>query len=169
MISKKMQEMLNEQYHKEIYSAHLYLSMCSYFLDRDLDGFANYFKVQAQEELMHAAKQFDYMHEIDGKISMKSIDAPPNEFDSIIDCFEQTLAHEREVTKSIYSLVKQALDEGDFASHTFLQWFVTEQVEEESSVKTLLKKLEMIGDNSSALYLLNDELSKRVLVANSAA
>ncbi len=169
MISPKMQEMLNEQYHKEIYSAHMYLSMCSYFLDRDLDGFANYFKVQAQEELMHSEKQFNYMHEVDGKITMKAIAAPPNEFESIIDCFEKTLAHEKEVTKSIYSLVRQALDEGDFATHTFLQWFITEQVEEEASVKTLLKKLEMIGDNSSALYLLNDELSKRVLTANNEA
>ncbi len=165
MISQKMQHMLNEQYHKELFSANLYMAMCSYFLDRDLDGFANYFKVQAQEELMHADKQFVYMHEVDGKITMQAIEAPPCDFDSIIDCFEKTLAHEKEVTQSIYSLVKQALEEGDFASHTFLQWFVTEQVEEEASVKTLLKKLEMIGDNSSALYLLNDELSKRVLAA----
>jgi ferritin len=163
MISKKMEQMLNDQYNKEVYSAHLYLSMCSYFLDRDLDGFANYFKIQSKEELMHAEKQFEYVHDVDGKITMGAIEAPGNEFESIIDCFQQTLAHEKEVTQSIYGLVKQALAEGDFATHTFLQWFITEQVEEESSVKALLKKLEMIGDNSSALYLLNDELLKRVL------
>lgn len=159
-----MEQMLNDQYNKEVYSAHLYQSMCSYFLDRDLDGFANYFKVQAKEELLHAEKQFDYMHEVDGKITINAVEAPPALFDSIIDCFQKTLAHEKEVTQSIYGLVKQALEEGDFATHTFLQWFITEQVEEEASVKTLLKKLEMIGDSSSALYLLNDELLKRLLV-----
>lgn len=163
MISEKMEQMLNDQYNKEVFSAHLYLSMCSYFLDRDLDGFANYFRIQAKEELQHAEKQFDYVHEVDGKITVGAVEAPSSEFESIIDCFEQTLAHEKLVTKSIYALVKQALEEGDFATHTFLQWFITEQVEEEASVKALLKKLEMIGDNSSALYLLNDELLKRVL------
>ncbi|MFT5883722.1 MAG: ferritin [Arcticibacterium sp.] len=165
MISKKMEQMLNEQYNREVYSANLYLSMCSYFLDRDLDGFANYFRIQAKEELQHAEKQFDYVHEVDGKITVGAYEAPASEFESIIDCFEQTLVHEKYVTKSIYGLVKQALEEGDYATHTFLQWFVTEQVEEESNVKALLKKLEMIGDNSSALYLLNDELLKRVLIA----
>ncbi|MCL4152431.1 UNVERIFIED_CONTAM: hypothetical protein GTU68_006670 [Idotea baltica] len=163
MISEKMEQMLNDQYNKEVFSAHLYLSMCSYFLDRDLDGFANYFRIQSKEELQHAEKQFDYVHDVDGKITVGAVDAPDTEFKSIIDCFEQTLAHEKLITQSIYGLVRQALEEGDFATHTFLQWFITEQVEEESSVKALLKKLEMIGDNSSALYLLNDELLKRVL------
>ncbi|MGR3811716.1 ferritin [Jiulongibacter sp. NS-SX5] len=168
MISDKMQQMLNEQYNKEVYSAHLYLSMCSYFMDRDLDGFANYFRVQSQEELQHADKQFDYVHDVDGKITILPVEAPPAEFESIIDCFEQTLAHEQYVTKSIYALVKQALEEGDFATHTFLQWFITEQVEEEATVKNLLSKLKMIGDNTSALYLLNDELLQRQLGAEGA-
>lgn len=163
MISPKMEQMLNDQYNKEVYSAQLYQSMASYFLDRDLDGFANYFKIQAKEELMHADKQFDYVHEVDGKITLQAIEAPPAAFDSIMDCFEKTLEHEKYVTRSIYSLVEQALDEKDFATHTFLQWFVTEQVEEEATVKNIIKKLEMIGDNSSALYLLNDELLKRTL------
>jgi ferritin len=164
MVSKKMEQMLNEQYNKEVFSANLYLAMCSYFLDRDLDGFANYFKIQSKEELQHAEKQFDYLHEVDGKITVGAVEAPESNFASIIDCFEQTLAHEKEITKSIYALAKQSLAEGDFATHTFLQWFIAEQVEEEASVKSLLKKLEMIGDSSSALYLLNDELLKRVLM-----
>ena len=164
MVSKKMEHMLNEQYNKEVYSANLYLSMCSYFLDRDLDGFANYFKIQSKEELQHAEKQFDYLHEVDGKITVGAVEAPESNFASIIDCFEQTLAHEKEVTKSIYALAKQSLTEGDFATHTFLQWFIKEQVEEEASVKSLFKKLEIIGDSSSALYLLNYELLKRVLM-----
>lgn len=161
MISEKMEQMLNDQYRKEVYSAHLYMSMCSYFMDRDLDGFANYFKLQAKEELEHADKQFDYIHDIDGKITMQAIDAPPSDFESIEACFKMTLEHEQYVTKSIYSLVEQALAEKDFATHTFLQWFVTEQVEEESTVKTLIKKIERIGDNSSALYLLDEELLRR--------
>ncbi|MCL4143657.1 UNVERIFIED_CONTAM: hypothetical protein GTU68_048754 [Idotea baltica] len=164
MISKKMEQMLNDQYNKEVFSANLYLSMCSYFLDRDLDGFANYFRIQSKEELQHAEKQFDYVHEVDGKITVGAYEAPVANFDSILDCFQQTLEHEKFVTKSIYGLVKQSLEEGDYATHTFLQWFVTEQVEEEANVKALLKKLEMIGDNSSALYLLNDELLKRTLI-----
>ncbi|SOE22489.1 ferritin [Spirosomataceae bacterium TFI 002] len=165
MISKKMEQMLNDQYNKEVYSANLYLSMSSYFLDRDLDGFANYFLIQSKEELMHAEKQFNYVHEIDGKITIQAIAAPPATFDSMMDCFVKTLEHEKYVTKSIYDLVEQALAEKDFATHTFLQWFVTEQVEEEATVKNLIKKLEMIGDNSSALFLLNDELLRRTLDA----
>lgn len=168
MISQKMEQMLNDQYNKEVYSANLYLSMSSYFLDRDLDGFANYFLIQSKEELMHGEKQFNYVHEVDGKITMQAIAAPPAEFDSIMDCFVKTLEHEKYVTRSIYDLVEQALAEKDFATHTFLQWFVTEQVEEEATVKNLIKKLEMIGDNSSALFLLNDELLRRTLDAPAA-
>jgi ferritin len=84
MISNKMEQMLNEQYNKEVYSAHLYLSMCSYFLDRDLDGFANYFKIQSKEELQHAEKQFDYVHEVDGKITIKTVNAPESNFETIL-------------------------------------------------------------------------------------
>ena len=160
-ISPKMEAMLNEQYNKEIYSSHLYLSMCSYFLDNDLSGFANFFQIQAKEEQMHAQKQFNYIHDVDGRIRFQTVAAPPFEFGSIKEAFDMTLAHEKEVTRSIYSLVDQALADRDYATHTFLQWFITEQVEEEASIKTLVKKLEMIGDNSSALYLLNDELGRR--------
>lgn len=156
-----MEKLLNEQINKEIFSSNLYLSMCSYFLDKELDGFANFFRVQAQEELFHANKQFDYVHNVGGKVSMMAIDAPETNFKSIVHVFELTLKHEQLVSKSINNLVKNALAESDFATHAFLQWFITEQVEEEANVNNLLSKLKMIGDNSSALYLLNTELKAR--------
>ncbi len=161
MISKKMEKMLNEQINMEIYSSNLYLSMCSYFLDKELDGFANYFRVQSQEELYHAQKQFDYIHNAGGKLTMMSIPAPETSFKSIVQVFEITLKHEQLVTKSINELAKLSIAENDFATHAFLQWFLTEQVEEEAAVINLLAKLKMIGDNASALYLLNAELKQR--------
>lgn len=164
MLTNKMEELINDQFNKELYSVNLYLSMSSYFKSRDLDGFAHFFRIQAQEEQMHAMKQFDYIHQVDGVIVMKEVAAPQTKFKSIKQVFELSLAHEKSVTKSIYNIVEQALKDKDFATHAFFQWFITEQVEEEATVKTLIKKIEMIGDNSSALYLLNDELAKRPAV-----
>lgn len=161
MISEKIQVLLNEQFTHELYSANLYLSICSYFEDQDLDGFANFFRLQAQEEMQHAMKQFDFIHQVDGKVRMQAIDAPQTEFDSMQAAFELALEHEQFVTKSIHKIVKSAIDEADFATHAFLQWFVTEQVEEEATIKNILRKIQMIGDNSSALFLLNSELAKR--------
>lgn len=164
MISKKMEKMLNEQINKELYSSHLYLSICSYFMDKELDGFANFFRVQAQEELFHANKQFDFVHDVGGKVVMMAVEAPESSFKNIIQIFEVTLKHEQEVSKSINSIAKQAMTENDFATYAFLQWFITEQVEEEATVNNLLAKLRMIGDNSSALYLLNAELKQRTFI-----
>lgn len=161
MISKEMEKLINDQFNKELYSVNLYLSMSSYFTARDLDGFAHFFRVQAMEEQMHAMKQFDYIHQVDGVITMQEVAAPQTKFNSIKEVFELSLAHEKSVTQSIYNIVDQSLKDKDFATHAFFQWFITEQVEEEATVKTLIKKIEMIGDNSSALYLFNDELSKR--------
>jgi len=161
MISNNMQKLINDQYHRELFSAHMYFSICSYYLDKDLDGFANFFRVQAEEELMHALKQFDYLHQVDGKITYQAIDAPPTDFESIMDTFNQTLEHERYITRHIHAIVKAALEEGDFATHNFFQWFVQEQVEEEALMRTLIAKLKLIGNNKSALYLLNEELMQR--------
>jgi ferritin len=161
MITKKMEKALNEQINKEMYTSNLYLSMCSYFLDKDLDGIANFFRVQSQEELFHAQKQFDYIHDAGGKATISALDAPPTNFKSTIEVFQKTLAHEQLVSKSINNLAKLAMQESDFATYAFLQWFLTEQVEEEATVNNLLSKLKMIGDNTSALYLLNTELKTR--------
>lgn len=163
MISPKIQDLLNKQFNMELYSANLYLAMSSYFLSKDLDGFANFFRIQAQEEQMHAMKQFDYIHQVDGRMYFSLVDAPQNEFESILDVFTLTLEHEQKVTASINNLVGAALEEKDYATYSFLQWFVNEQVEEEASIKSLIQKIKMIGDNSSALYLLNAELLQRTL------
>lgn len=165
MASEKMLQLLNDQFNRELYSVNLYLSMASFCLSEDLDGFANFYKVQAQEETFHAMKQFDYIHQIEGKVTMQALAEPPAIFSSLIHLFEETIKHEKEVSKSINQLVQQALSESDFATHTFLQWFITEQVEEENTMQTLLKKLKMIGDNQSALYLMNEELGRRVFTA----
>lgn len=161
MISDRISNLLNEQYQKEVYSAQLYLAMCSYFLEQDLDGFAHFFRLQADEELVHAAKQFDYVHEVDGKMTIGAIDAPQTEFGSMREAFETALAHEQEVTRSINNIVKAALEEGDFATHNFLNWFVQEQVEEEASMRSIIAKVKLAEGNNSAIFLLNEELMGR--------
>ncbi|MEM6347389.1 MAG: ferritin [Bacteroidota bacterium] len=161
MISEKMAKLINDQYHREVFSVYQYLAMSSYFLDQDLDGFANFFRVQADEESLHAMKQFDYLHEVDGKIEHQAIGAANNGFDSILDAFEKGLEHERYITKHIHLIVKAALEENDFATYDFFQWFVREQVEEESVMRSMIAKLKMISDNKSALYLMNEELLQR--------
>ena len=153
MISDKIEEMLNEQFNREMYSAHLYLSICSYFETQDLEGFAHFFRLQAQEELGHAMKQFDYVHRVDGRIEMKEIPAPQSEFASIMDAFQVTLEHEREITHHINHLAKTSLEVGDLATYTFLQWFIQEQVEEEENVRNIIGKLKLAGNNTSTLYL----------------
>jgi ferritin len=162
MASEKMLQLLNDQINRELYSVNLYLSMASYCLSEDLDGFANFYRVQAQEETFHAMKQFDYIHQVEGKVTMQALPQPPSEFSSLIHLLEQTILHEKVVSKAINELAHLSLTESDFATHTFLQWFITEQVEEENTMQTLLKKLKMIGDNQSALYLMNEELGRRV-------
>lgn len=161
MISKKMEDLLNEQINKEMFSANMYWAISAWFLSQDLDGFANYFKVQMQEEMFHAEKQFNYLDDVGGEIIIGAVAKPEFKFQSVLDAFEFTLAHEKTVTQSIFNLVKVAMEEHDYATHTFLQWFITEQVEEEAVVNQIISKLKMIGDNSSALYLLNTELATR--------
>lgn len=161
MISERMQSMLNDQFHKELAAANQYLAISSWFERRDLDGFAHFFRLQAQEELTHAMKQFDYLHQVHGHVEMESIVKPRNEFEGNVQVFEFALNHERNVTKSINMVMKAAVEEGDFATQTFLQWFVQEQVEEEALVSNILGKLRLIGDNSSALFLMNEDLGKR--------
>ena len=161
VISKRIEDLLNAQFTREMYSVNLYLSITSYFADLQLDGFANFFRIQAQEEMQHAMKQFDYVHTVDGKVTISAIAAPQTAFASIKDAFEVSLKHEQEVTRRIHEIVKAAIEESDFATQSFLQWFVTEQVEEESLIKNIIRKLEMVSDNSSAMYLLNEELARR--------
>lgn len=162
MISEKLNKLLNEQVQKEFYSAYLYLSMEAYFANQNLDGFANHFHVQVQEERDHAMKIFNYINQKGGKVELLKIDAPEIDFQSAEEVFEFTLKHEQFVTASIYNLVDNAIEEKDHGTNQFLQWFVTEQVEEEATADKLLRKLKLIKDDSNGMFMLDAELAQRV-------
>ena len=168
MITTKIGQLINEQISKEQYAAQYYLSMSAWFSARDLDGIANYFRVQSKEELMHADKMFDFLNDVGGEIVIGEIPQPPHEFTSATEVFEKALEHEKIVTKSIFNILKNANEEGDFATVSFLQWFVNEQVEEEASASQLVTKIKMVSDNPSALYLFDQELAQRVFTPDPA-
>ena len=162
MISEKLNKLLNEQVQKEFYSAYLYLGMEAYFANQNMDGFANFFRVQVQEERDHAMKFFDYINQKGGKVELLPIDAPEINFKTAEEVFEFTLKHEQFVTKSIYNIVDTALEEKDHGTNSFLQWFVTEQVEEEATADKYLRKLKLIKNDSNGLFMLDAELAQRV-------
>lgn len=162
MISDKINKLLNEQVQKEFYSAYLYLGMEAYFANQNLDGFANFFRVQVQEERDHAMKFFNYINQTGGKVELLQIDAPELNFNSAEEIFAYTLKHEQFVTKSIYSIVDNALEEKDHGTNSFLQWFVIEQVEEEATADKNLRKLKLIKDDPNGLFMLDAELAQRV-------
>ena len=157
-----MEKALNEQINAEMYSSYLYLSMESYFQSIGLAGFASWMRMQAQEEMFHAMKIYDFVYERGGRVILAAIDQPPAEWKSALDVFENVLSHEQKVTGLINDLVNLALDERDHATNIFLQWFVTEQVEEEAGVGSVLDKLKLVGDDTSGLFVLEQELGKRV-------
>jgi ferritin len=163
MLSPRIQDAFNSQINAELFSSYLYLSMSAYCDSQNLAGMANWMRIQAQEEHTHAMKFFDFVNERDGRVLLTQIEAPKTEWTSPLDVFEETLAHEQKVTGLINGLVDLSLEEKDHASNTFLQWFVTEQVEEESTAKTIVDKLKLIGDNPVALYMLDGELGQRTL------
>ena len=162
MISKKMQDALNEQVTAEFYSAHLYLAMSAYLESIDLPGYANWMRVQYQEEVSHGMKMFDYVIERDGRALVKAFEAPPSEWDSALSVFEAVYEHEQKVTSLINNLVDIAMSEKDHASHIFLQWFVNEQVEEEATAKGIFQHLKMLGDSKAGLFQIDRELGQRV-------
>ena len=162
MISKKIEKALNKQINAELYSAYLYLSMVAYFESVNLPGFANWMKVQTQEELMHAMKIYDFVNERGGRVVLKAIEAPPTEWDSPLDAFEATYKHEQKVTGLINNLVNLAIEEKDHATSSFLQWFVNEQVEEESSVDKVAQKLKMVEKSPGGVFMIDSELGQRV-------
>ncbi len=157
-----MNKSLNDQFNAELYSAYLYLSMAAYFEDTNLPGFANWMKVQVQEEQFHASKFYNYINERGGKVKLAQIDAPPADWKSALDIFEATLSHEQKVTGLINDLMFAARDERDNAAEIFLQWFVAEQVEEEDNAGTLLGQLKLVKDNPHALFMIDRELGQRV-------
>jgi ferritin len=169
MLSKKMANALNDHVNKELYSAYLYLSMAAYFRSVNLNGFANWMQVQLQEEQAHAMKFYNYINERGGKVILSSIDGPPTEWDSPLAIFEDTYQHEVNVTKRINGSVNLAIEEKDHATNSFLQWFVTEQVEEEASADEIRQKLKLVGNDPSGLFMLDRELATRVFTPQSGA
>lgn len=161
-MDEKMIESLNSQLNAEMYSAYLYLSMGAYFENLDLSGFANWMRVQAQEEMTHAMKIHDFILQRGDRVTLTKIEAPPTEWKSPVNAFEHVYEHEQKVTGLINQLVNLALSLGDHATNNFLQWFVAEQVEEEESSSGVLKKVKMANDSLSALLMLDNELAQRV-------
>ena len=161
MLDKKMANALNEQINKEMYSAYLYMSMSSYSNKMGLKGFANWFMVQYHEEMFHAMKLFEYIQRQGEDVKLESIKAPPAEFSSQLDMFTQTLAHEQFITSSINELMELAQSKKDHATQIFLEWYVTEQVEEEENDNDIIAQLKLIGDNTHALLMLDRELAVR--------
>ena len=162
MVYEVMEKSLNEQVNAEFYSAYLYLSMAAYFKEENLDGFANWMTVQAQEERDHAMKLFDYIIRRGAKVTLTSIDEPQTEWDSPLAAFEHVLKHERYVTSLINNLVDLSIEQKDHATNNFLQWYVNEQVEEEENAMDNLGKLKLADGNPQVLYSLNEELATRV-------
>lgn len=162
MLTEKVEKAFNDQLNAEMYSAYLYLSMSAYFESINLKGFANWMRVQGREEMVHAMKFYDFVNNRGGRVSLKSVDAPPTAWDSPLAAFEAVYQHEQKVTGLINNLVEIALEEHDHASHIFLQWFVTEQVEEEDSANEVVQKIKLMGDAQGGLFMLDQELGRRV-------
>jgi len=167
MISDTMQKALNKQINAELYSSYLYLSMAAHFETTGLRGFANWMRVQAQEENAHAMKFFDFILERGGRIELFPIEAPPHEWESPLAVFEAVYVHETKVTGLINDLVDQAIAEKDHATNAILQWFVNEQVEEEASASEVVDRLRLIGDARGGLFMLDRELGGRTFVSPS--
>ncbi|OEU65391.1 MAG: ferritin [Desulfovibrio sp. S3730MH75] len=162
MSNKILEKALNEHLNAEMYSAYLYLSMSAYFSDTGLSGFANWMRVQAKEEQFHAMKFYDYINERGGKVLLTAIEAPQQEWASPLEAVQAVLEHEKKVTALINNLVDLAIDERDHATNIFLQWFVTEQVEEEDNVNEILNKLKLAGVEGNGMFMLDKDLATRV-------
>jgi ferritin len=156
-----MQEALNDQVQAEFYSAYLYLSMSAYCESVNLPGFAHWMRVQAQEEQGHAMKLYGFVHDRGGRVVLQPIGQPPIEFDSPLDVFQKVYEHEQKVTGLIHDLYGLAFEEKDYASHSFLQWFVDEQVEEEKTASEIVEALKLIGDKPHSLIMLDRALANR--------
>ncbi|MDT8862372.1 ferritin [Alkalihalobacillus sp. MEB130] len=161
MLDDKLKKALNDQMNFEFYAAHSYLAMAAYCSSESLDGFANFFLVQAEEERFHAMKFYNFINALGERATIQSLNQPNNSFSSVLDAFEKALKQEKEVTKSIYHLSDLALDGREHATISFLKWFIEEQVEEEDMFDSIINKLKRIDNDSNAFFMLDDEFSKR--------
>ncbi len=161
MINKVVQDAINDQINKELFSAYLYLSMAAHFEAVTLPGFAHWMRIQAQEELGHALRFFDYLNDRSGRVQLKPVAGPQTEWKTPFEVFNQVLEHEQLVTASIHKLYEVAVKDNDYATQVMLQWFINEQVEEEKSAAQIIEQLKRIDAHESALLILNHELGER--------
>ena len=161
MLNKRLEVELNKQVNAEFYSAYLYLSMSAYLADNNLNGFSNWMKIQFEEEQSHAMKFYQFILDRSGKVTLDAIEAPKTEWNGVIDVFEEVLKHEQHVTALINNLIEIAYEEKDHATVAELQWFVTEQVEEEATVSDILDQLKMIEGKGAGLFMLDREMKQR--------
>ncbi len=162
MLSQKLIDELNEQIKFEFYSSHLYLAAAAYTYELDLDGFANFFIVQAEEEKFHAMKFFNFISEMGARVKMNAFDTPKMEYKDLVDLFEYTSAHEQLVTDRIYKLMDIATEEREHATISFLKWFIDEQVEEMATFKAMTQRITRAKDDANVIFGMDDELATRV-------
>ena len=165
MLKKKIEDAFNKHLNAEAFSAHLYMSMSAYFQSINLKGMAHWMRMQSEEETTHEMKFFDHILARGGKVSLDKIGAPKIEWESPLAAFEESYQHEQMITDKINKLVDLSIAESDHASNAFLQWFVTEQVEEEEAAMEIIEQLKLIGDDSGALFLFDKELGQRAAPA----
>ncbi|MBN1897610.1 MAG: ferritin [Spirochaetes bacterium] len=161
LLSKKMQDAINQQINRELYSAYLYLAMASHLESENLSGFANWMEIQAKEETEHAMKFYKYINERGGRVILKDVEAPPAAWKSPLEVFEQVYEHEKKVTSLINNLMKMAKAENDYASESMLKWFIDEQVEEEDNALTILEQLKMARGAVNLIFQIDRALGKR--------
>jgi len=161
MLTKKVETAINQQLNLELYSGYVYLSMAAYFNAINLDGFAHWMRLQAAEELGHSMRLYDHVLDREGKVMLTAVGAPPTEWESPLAACQDALKYERVNTKQINDLVELAIEANDHATRVFLQWFVQEQVEEESTASKLVEKVKLVGKDNGALFILDQELSRR--------
>lgn len=160
-MNQRVQDAFNDQINEELFSSYVYLAMAAHLDGMNLEGFTNWMKLQAQEELVHAMRLFDHVNRRGGRVLLKAIGEPPADFGTPLQVFEKALAHEQHITGCINALYKVAMEENDYAAQLELQWFIDEQVEEEENTGRVVEQLKMAGDNKSVLLMLDRELGQR--------
>jgi len=165
-LSKTMQEALHQHLNHELKSSYLYLSMAAYLSTANFPGAAHWMRLQAQEELTHAMKFYNYINDRSGRNILLALDAPHNAWESLLDVFESALKHEKEMTRQINALVDLSLQEKDHATNSMLQWLVTEQVEEEATFTELINKFKLAGSDGSGMFMIDEGLAKRAGTPN---
>lgn len=160
-MNERIEKMINDQMNFEFYSAYIYKAMAAYCDAIDLPGFANWFKVQVQEEMYHAEKMYNYLLERRGRPFFTKVDAPPKDWDSVKAAFEHAFEHEQIVTDRINKIMTAAIEENDHATRSFLNWYVDEQVEEEASVDAIIKQLELVKESGHGLFMMEKDMAAR--------